>query len=133
VVAPIVPSAEWSRCLAFAHGVSRAIEDSDPTAFTTKFAKAGRDSKILLDYLRNNRTNTSVAAFSLRARNTATVSVPLAWTELKPALATESFSVITVPARLARLRSDPWKGYWSTRQTLTESMIRAAAAMREIA
>ena len=33
----------------------------------TSFAKAGRERQVLVDYLRNNRTDTSVAALSTRA------------------------------------------------------------------
>ena len=40
---------------------------ADPRAYTTDFAKSGREHKILIDYLRNNRTNTSVCAFATRA------------------------------------------------------------------
>jgi hypothetical protein len=66
VVAPIKPSRHWSECLEFARAVSEAIERTGPL-YTTAFAKAGREQKILIDYLRNNRTNTSVCAFSPRA------------------------------------------------------------------
>jgi bifunctional non-homologous end joining protein LigD len=103
--------------------LSEAIEASDPDMFTTKFAKAGRESKILLDYLRNNRTNTSIAAYSTRARRGATVSVPITWNELR--LSPESFTIKTVPARLKRMRADPWKSYWSARQRLSDSIIKA--------
>jgi DNA primase len=48
--------------------VSEAIVITDPHTYTTAFAKSGREHKILIDYLRNNRTNTSVCAFSPRAR-----------------------------------------------------------------
>jgi len=33
--------------------------------------------------------------------------------------------VATVPARLARLKSDPWLGYWKCRQKLTKQLFRA--------
>ncbi|HEY8163967.1 MAG TPA: non-homologous end-joining DNA ligase [Gemmatimonadaceae bacterium] len=125
VVVPLMPKADWSKCLEFSRGLSEAIEASDPDMFTTKFAKAGRESKILLDYLRNNRTNTSIAAYSTRARPGATVSVPITWNELRLSLDPESFTIKTVPARLKRMRADPWKSYWSARQRLSDSIIKA--------
>ncbi len=98
--------------------MATAIEQAEPDRYTTAFAKAGRERKILIDYLRNNRTNTSVAAFSTRARRGAPVSVPLRWTELKPALDPSSFTVLTVEKRLSRLRGDPWDGYSRCTQRL---------------
>jgi len=50
-----------------------------PTMFTARFAKRGRERRILVDYLRNNRTNTSIAAYSTRAQPEAPVSMPIAW------------------------------------------------------
>ena len=48
----------------------------EPKRFVAIVPKHVRSGKILVDYLRNNRTNTSVAAFSTRARGGAPVSVP---------------------------------------------------------
>ena len=125
VVVPLVPHADWTQCLAFSRALSEAIERADPETYTTQFAKAGREGKILIDYLRNNRTNTSVAAFSSRARPHAPVSVPLTWTELRPALDPASFTVTTQRARLGRQRQDPWRDYWTCRQKLTGQRLRA--------
>src|SRR5205814_1276491 len=74
VVAPIKPTRDWEECLAFARQVSEAIVASAPRLYTTTYSKSGRERKILIDYLRNNRTNTSIAAFSPRARAGAPVS-----------------------------------------------------------
>jgi bifunctional non-homologous end joining protein LigD len=128
VVVPLQPHAGWSACLAFTRGLAEMIERSAPDIYTTDFAKAGRDRKILIDYLRNNRTNTSIAAFSTRATPAATVSVTLTWKELTAALDPASFTVRTVPARLARLRRDPWADYWTTRQKLTKRQMKAVQA-----
>ena len=125
IVVPVAPRADWSACLDFARAFAAAVVRKEPALFTDRFAKIGRDHKILVDYLRNNRTNTSVAAYSTRARPDATVSVPLAWSELARTRAS-GFTVRTVVARLRRRRSDPWNGYGSLRQTIPP---RAAAAL----
>jgi bifunctional non-homologous end joining protein LigD len=117
VVTPVRP-APWERCLSFARAVAAALARHDPRRFTASFAKAGREAKILVDYLRNNRTNTSVAAFSTRARPGAPVSVPLAWDELSPRLAPDRLTMTTVPRRLRALRVDPWAAYEGARRPL---------------
>ena len=125
VVVPLVPHAGWAECLAFARALSARLEQAKPGEYTTAFAKAGRENKILIDYLRNNRTNTSIAAFSTRARDGAPVSIPITWEDLKPSLNPARMTALTARARLARHRSDPWKSYWSLRQRLSARHIRA--------
>lgn len=126
VVMPLTPHADWSACLEFSRHLSERLERSDPDIYTTQFAKAGRSKKILIDYLRNNRTNTSIAAYSTRARAGAPVSVPIRWEELRDALEPGAFTVQTVSARLRRLSADPWKSSWTCRQKLTQQRMRAA-------
>jgi len=125
VVVPLTPHADWAQCLEFSRALSERFEAAQPDLYTTAFAKAGRARKILIDYLRNNRTNTSIAAYSTRARAGAPVSVPVAWDELRTSLNPQGFTVLTVPRRLAKLKSDPWRSYWNSRQKLTVQLIRA--------
>jgi bifunctional non-homologous end joining protein LigD len=129
VVVPLVPERPWTECLAFARGFAAAAAAHDRALFTTSFARAGREDRILLDYLRNNRTNTSVAAFSTRARPGLPVSVPLAWDELD-AGAPPAHDVRSVPRRLERLRRDPWGGYGRSRQILEADAMAAVGAGR---
>jgi len=124
VVAPVRPRRTVAACLDFSRSVAEAIERADPRAYTTKFAKAGRERKVLIDYLRNNRSNTSVCAFSPRAKPGAPVSVPLAWAELRST--SPRWTMMTVPTRLARLKVDPWAGYWTIRQEISDASFEAA-------
>jgi len=126
VVVPIKPSREWSECLDFARAVSEAIVRTDAKLYTTTFSKAGRERKILLDYLRNNRTNTSICAYSPRARQGAPVSMPVDWDELRAG--PELWTLKTVPMRL-RGRSDPWAYYWKSPQQLKDKSIRALRSL----
>jgi bifunctional non-homologous end joining protein LigD len=127
VVVPILPRTDWSKCLEFSRALAEAIERHDPARYTTAFAKAGRERKILVDYLRNNRTNTSVAAFSTRARAGAPVSMPIRWDELTAALKPSAWTVRTAERRLSSLRADPWKDYWTTKQRLPANAAQALA------
>jgi bifunctional non-homologous end joining protein LigD len=125
VVVPLEPREDWEACLAFARAIAGALTRHDPALFTTTFGKRGRERQILVDYLRNNRTNTSVAAFSTRARDGAPVSVPIAWSELTERLRPAEMTVLTLPARLERQRKDPWADYFTTRQRFSRKAIVA--------
>ncbi len=117
VVVPLKRKRIVTECLDFSRAVSEAIAYTDPRAYTTAFAKAGRERQILIDYLRNNRTNTSVCAFSPRARPTAMVSMPVSWNDLEDP--PDRWTILTVPRRLDRLRTDPWNDYWSDAQSIS--------------
>lgn len=119
VVAPIVPAGA-AACLAFSRAVAASLAAHAPRLFTSNMAKAGRQRLILIDAFRNNRTNTSVAAYALRARPGAPVSMPIGWEQLKSSLDPRKFNVHTVPARAAK-QADPWSEYWSARQALPAS------------
>jgi bifunctional non-homologous end joining protein LigD len=129
VVVPIAPAADWSACLDFARAFAQAVVRKRPDVFTERFAKVGREGKILIDYLRNNRTNTSIAAFSTRAKPPGPVSVPLTWTELSSRRPPDRFTLRTVPARLAKLKADPWKAYWTCRQRLPRQAVSALESL----
>ncbi|HXU67709.1 MAG TPA: hypothetical protein VN947_00195 [Polyangia bacterium] len=113
VVVPLRPVADWARCLEVARQFCAALARAEPARFTTLVGKQHRRGRIYLDYLRNNRTNTSVCAFSTRARPGAPVSMPLGWSELGR-VAPEAFTLRTVPRLLARRRRDPWAGYFES-------------------
>jgi bifunctional non-homologous end joining protein LigD len=116
VIIPIQPT-DVGVCLSFARTVAAAMVQHEPARYTTTWAKRGREGLILIDALRNNRTNTSVAAFSLRARAGAPVSVPIAWSELTPRLDPTTFHIGNVPS-LLRVRKDPWREVWTVKQHL---------------
>jgi bifunctional non-homologous end joining protein LigD len=106
VTAPLAPGQGWDAAKAFAKGIADAMAADDPDRFTAKAAKAGREGRIYLDYLRNELGATAVAPYSPRARPGATVAAPLAWEEVTPALDPAALTVGTVPAR-----PDPWAGF----------------------
>ena len=127
VVAPIRPSLSWEECLAFSRDVAGALVRTSPDRYTMAFSKRGREDKILIDYLRNTRTNTSICAYSSRARAGAPVSMPVSWDDLTKG--PERFTLPTVLERLRRMRSDPCAGYWKAAQRVAP---RSIAALRRL-
>ena len=129
VVVPLTPHAGWKETLGFSHAIAQAVARAEPTRYSAGLAKAGREAKIFVDYLRNRRGATSVSIYSVRARPTASVSVPLAWDDLALDVRSDAYHVTDRGQWLARRRRDPWAGYFKTRQRLTERDVAAAEAV----
>jgi len=118
VVVPIKPEYNWDQVKIFAHTFVEFIVANYPTEFVSQMSKLKRKGKIFLDYLRNQRGATSVAAYSTRARIHAPVSTPVAWDELTNNIKDTSFTIITLPDRLSTLRKDPWADFFKIKQSL---------------
>jgi bifunctional non-homologous end joining protein LigD len=128
VVAPLVPGPSWDEASAFAGAVADTVARANPRRYITSMAKAERRGKIFIDYLRNIRGATSVAAYSTRATPQATMSVPLTWDELSTKITSDHFTIANVPQRMAGLTADPWAAYWRTRQSLPKTTAAPASA-----
>ena len=122
VVVPLRPASTWEESFAFSRVLSEEMERAAPRAYTTAMPKARRRGRILIDYLRNNRGNTSVAAYSTRTRPGAPVSTPLTWAELASGVRPDQFHVGNIRERLDSLEADPWKRYRSVRQRITAAV-----------
>lgn len=72
----------WQEFSEFASQVAQVLEAKYPDYFTTNIRKNMRTGKIFVDYLRNKRGASCVAAYSLRARENAPISFPIEWNEL---------------------------------------------------
>ena len=120
MVVPLTPKAEWEEVKAFTRALSESMEADSPQRYISKATKKARSGLIYVDYLRNGRGATAIAAYSTRARPGAPVSVPLAWEELSPAIKPNHFTVENLPARLERMRKDPWAELSKIKQTLPD-------------
>ncbi len=69
---------------------------------------------VFVDYLQNASWKTMIAPYSLRATAEATVSLPLAWEELREGLVPEDFTIRTAISRTG----DPWKGFFDQAEHL---------------
>jgi bifunctional non-homologous end joining protein LigD len=124
VVVPIKPALEWDAAKEFTRIVVSMLVDAGPTLYTASIAKKSRRGRIFIDYLRNGRGATAVAAYSTRANTGATVSVPVTWQEVEGGIRSDRFTVLTLPAQLRARDADPWAGLASTKQTIAARVLR---------
>ena len=124
VVVPLLSGARdrvtWKEAKAFAQGVCQLMASDDPERYLLNMSKEKRKGKIFLDYLRNDRMSTAVAVLSPRARDGATVSMPLTWAQVKGDLDPKRFTVRTVPSLLAKTKA--WQGYDDAASSIKAAM-----------
>jgi bifunctional non-homologous end joining protein LigD len=83
VTVPLKPEADWDAVKGFTRDFAKALEQSEPKRYTATLAKKARKGRIFVDYLRNGRGATAVAAYSTRARPGAPIAMPISWADLK--------------------------------------------------
>jgi bifunctional non-homologous end joining protein LigD len=113
VVSPLLYGAKdkvtWPEAKAFARDLCQWMANDDPERYLLNMSKKLRKGKIFLDYLRNDRMATAVAVLSPRAREGATVSMPLTWAQVRDDLDPKRYTVRTVPGLLVKTRA--WQDY----------------------
>ncbi|WP_028388742.1 DNA ligase D [Legionella fairfieldensis] len=118
VVVPIQPLYDWNEVKEFTHVFVDYLEKCNPQKYTSNMAKTKRKGKIFIDYLRNQRGATAIAAYSTRARLHAPVATPVGWDELSNNYQDTFYTIHTLPRRLLNLKTDPWGNFWKIGQSL---------------
>ena len=103
-------------------GLAEHMASIAPEIYTTTISKAKRTNKILIDYLRNKRMATCVAAFSTRTTPEASLSVPLHWDELKNLKSAHEYTLLNIDRRLSKIKNDPWEDYFKVKQSLPKKL-----------
>lgn len=124
VVVPLTPRWGYDKVKDFSQQVVLHMARTIPKLFVSRSGARNRVGRIFVDYLRNGKGATTIAAFSARARRGLGVSVPVAWKELPTLAAADQWSIVNVHERLRKQRADPWKRYASTPQTLEDAARR---------
>jgi bifunctional non-homologous end joining protein LigD len=130
IVVPLTRRQGCTDTKAFAHAVARHMARVVPERFSAVLGPKNRVGKIFIDYLRNSRGASTVAPFSVRARSGMCVSMPVSWDQLKDVSRGDEWTMRKAIERQRALKSNPWEGYWRTRQGITAAMRRAVGMKR---
>ena len=121
LVIPLARRDSWDTVKAFAKAIAQFMTEQLPERFTATSGPKNRVGKIFVDYLRNARGASTVAAYSVRARPGLPVSVPVSREELKGVRGAQQWTVANLHQRLQGLKVDPWAGY-ANRQKISKKM-----------
>jgi bifunctional non-homologous end joining protein LigD len=122
LAAPGGRGADWKSAKEFAHAVCAQMAADSPERYVVNMSKKARAGRIFLDYLRNGEKATAVAPLSPRAREGATVSMPLAWSQVKRGLDPARFTIRTATKLLAKGRA--WNDYDRSARPLPREFLR---------
>ncbi|WP_409970329.1 non-homologous end-joining DNA ligase [Piscinibacter sp.] len=120
VVVPLAPRADWDSVKDFSRAVVQHLADVAASRFVARSGARNRVGRIFVDYLRNDRGATTVAAFSARARPGLGVSIPCTWDELPTLTGGAHWTIVNAHERL-EAGEDPWGDCAKLRQTLTRA------------
>jgi len=109
IVVPTTRTLTWKQAHAASAAIAVTLAKTGRDTFTTTMGEQNRKGRIFIDYHRNARSATAVAAYSLRARPHLPASTPLDWRDLESIDSPEDLNYSTLPGLLTTA-GDPWAG-----------------------
>ncbi len=86
VYLPLNTPTTYEATSAFARTMAQVLERQHPDRVVSTQVKARRVGRVLVDWSQNSWPKTTVCVYSLRARDTPTVSTPVTWSEVDAAV-----------------------------------------------
>jgi bifunctional non-homologous end joining protein LigD len=124
VFVPLRVGPDFDEVLAFSRELCERLAAAHPKELTVEQRIEARKGRVYLDSLRNGFGATVVAPYSLRRREKAPFSTPLAWKEVKPSLVPSNFNLGNYEKRLAA--PDPWADFFNSRQSIKSAAKKAS-------
>jgi DNA ligase D len=107
IVVPTTKKLGWKQAHAASARIAVELAATGPDTFVTVMGAQNRKQRIFIDYHRNARSATAVAAYSLRARTHLPVSTPIEWRDLESIDSPSDLNYSTLPG-LVTMSGDPW-------------------------
>lgn len=116
---PVMPLYDWDQIKSFSQSLALQLVSMNPKKYVANMAKKLRVKKIFVDYLRNGYGATAVVPYSLRARASTAVALPLEWSELRKVKDPQEFTMEKALKKIKSRKKDPWAGMLKLRQRIT--------------
>jgi bifunctional non-homologous end joining protein LigD len=115
----------------FAHAVARLLEQEHPELVVSDMKKAVRTNKVFVDWSQNDEHKTTIAVYSLRAREHPTVSTPVTWEEVEQALKKKDAARLVFEPKDVLARVEKMGDLFEPVQKLTQKLPQLAGLAAE--
>jgi bifunctional non-homologous end joining protein LigD len=129
VVVGLAPKYTYEQAKMFSELVSQVVVNRLPKLATINRNPHTRKGKVYIDYQQLGHGKTIAAPFSVRPMPRAPVSAPMIWKELKPTLDPAVYNIETMPARMSRIKRDPFLDAIEKHAALEEALPRLEALL----
>ncbi|HJU33725.1 MAG TPA: non-homologous end-joining DNA ligase [Nitrososphaera sp.] len=120
---PVAPIYEYNQTRTFAEIIGKMLSQRNPGKITMDWNSSNRKGKVFFDYNQNAKGKTLASIFSVRPTLSASVSMPIEWSDL-PNIRPVDFTLVTVPEILRKGR-DPWSNIYQKKQDLLRMIQQA--------
>jgi bifunctional non-homologous end joining protein LigD len=98
IYVPLNSPTSYDETKPFAHALARLLEDEHRDLVVSDMKKALRTGKVLVDWSQNDEHKTTIAVYSLRARENPTISTPVTWDEVEHSLKKKNANLLRFEA-----------------------------------
>jgi bifunctional non-homologous end joining protein LigD len=99
IYVPLNTPTNFDTTKTFAHALAQLLEQQHPEMVVSDMKKSLRTGKVLVDWSQNDEHKTTIAIYSLRARERPTVSTPVSWEEVEKTLKKKDADLLVFEAK----------------------------------
>jgi bifunctional non-homologous end joining protein LigD len=136
IYVPLNTATKYESTKTFAHVLAQLLEQEHPDMVVSDMKKKIRTGKVFVDWSQNDEHKTTVAVYSLRARERPTVSTPVTWEEVERAFKKKDASLLVFEAKQVVARVEKMGDLFAPLLTLKQRLpdlkqVAASAAAEE--
>ena len=124
IYVPLNVPITYEKTKGFAHSLAVALENERPSSVVEKMKKELRAGKVLVDWSQNDEHKTTVNVYSLRAKETPTVSTPVTWEEVHAGKKKKSSTPLVFETKAVLKRLDKLGDLFAPVLTLKQKLPR---------
>lgn len=134
IYVPLNTPTKYDKTKTFAHALAQLLEHEHPDMVVSDMKKNLRTGKVFVDWSQNDEHKTTVAVYSLRARERPTVSTPVTWEECERTLKKKDASLLVFEAKQTVARVEKMGDLFAPLLELKQRLpdLQAVAAAGEV-